>query len=153
MLSKLFIGTLMLAFSTLSLFTCSKTTNTPTSSTPQGKPIVIIKYDKMVLRCGTCKDYKIDILSNQRANYTGEANMPVLGLRNIDIKQATFKEIKTAFESSDFTKFEKRYMGRLPDLPVSVITYNNHRVQYQEDACPPKLKALVKLVEKLIPEK
>lgn len=131
-----------------SFFSCAnrqKNLQKPTNSP------VVITYEKERTRGLKNSLFKMELLENQTVKYTGLANVPVIGERNITINHTTYTAILEQFQNTNFTTFETVYKGRLRDLPLTSITFKAHKVTYQEEACPKQLNKLAKLIEDLIP--
>lgn len=91
-------------------------------------------------------------LNGRKATYNGIANMDTMGEKSFEISKANYSKIRKAFLASNFTSFEKEYKGRMRDLPMPTLTYNDHIVRYQEREAPAELLILANLMKELIPQ-
>ena len=94
--------------------------------------------------------YTFEIMSSKVMKYTGVANVSVIGERIIDLDAKAYDALLANFVASDFKEFESVYKGRMRDLPLTSITFEEHKVTFQEEACPDKLEKLAQQIESLI---
>jgi len=128
-----------------------------TSCSPQEKKLqkmvdstTIVTYTKERGR-GTKKPiYTLEILESKTLKYTGILNVPVVGERIIPIETADYEKIVQALKTANFEEFESVYKGKMRDLPLTSITYQGHKVTYQDEVCPKKLGGLAEWIEGLI---
>lgn len=97
--------------------------------------------------------YTIEVLSSKAIKYTGVANVPVIGERIIDLDAKAYDTLLTSFKASDFKQFEPVYKGKMRDLPLTAITFEEHKVTFQEEVCPEKLEKLARQIENLVVDK
>lgn len=90
-------------------------------------------------------------IKDKEVLYNGIANMEVAGIKSFEMTEAQFDEINKAFSESKFQSFEESYIGRMRDLPIFTLVYNDHSVRYQKREASEKLLSLAQLVENLIP--
>ncbi len=110
----------------------------------------VIIYTKERSRGNRLPLYTIEVLDNKTVRYTGIANVPSIGERLIELKKADYQSLLQSFQAAKFNEFDTVYKGKKRDLPLTSITYNNHKVTYQEVACPKSLQALVSRIEKAV---
>ena len=110
----------------------------------------VITYKKERSRGNKLPLYTIEVLDNKTVRYTGTANVPFIGERIIELNRAEYKAILEQFQSSDFKSFESTYKGNKRDLPLTSITFEGHKITYQEVACPTALQALASAVEEVV---
>ena len=108
-----------------------------------------VTYAKTKGRLKT-KPHYIIRLKGDSVSYNGIANMSIIGERNFKISKSELKQIRKAFEESDFSSFDQLYQGNVRDLPITNITYNDYEVRFQSKQAPEKLKELALLMEELL---
>lgn len=94
--------------------------------------------------------FKIEIKGNS-VYYTGIANMSVLGETSFKLSKSELKKITTVFKQGEFSQFKKKYITKYRDMALTIITYKNHEVRYQDVEAPKKLKDLALLLESCLP--
>lgn len=94
--------------------------------------------------------FTIELLENRVVKYTGIANVSVIGEKMITIDRTTYNKIITEFQAAHFTKFRASYKGKMRDLSLTTLIYQDHSVTYQEEVCPKKLEDLAKMMENLV---
>ncbi len=114
---------------------------------------VVITYSKERTRGLRNPLFTIEIMEEKVAKYTGIANVSVIGERIITLDQKTYHAILQKFETANFTTLEPVYKGKMRDLPLTSVTYNKHKVTYQQAVCPKQLRELAEMIENLVPAK
>ena len=111
----------------------------------------IITYEKEKSRGNLLPLFSMEFKEGKVVKYTGIANVPVMGEHIIEMKEKEFDHLINQFKAVNFNAFEKVYKGRIRDLPLTSISYDNHKVTFQKEACPEKLDELVVQIVALIP--
>lgn len=134
----------------LSMFSCSnqqKALQKITAATP------IITLEKERTRGDRAPRYKVEIFDKKVMKYTGLANMPVIGERILELKKEEFEAILNQLSTIDFKQLESNYQGGKRDLPLTSISYQEHKVTYNQDNCPKQLNGLATSIEKMVSDK
>lgn len=100
-------------------------------------------------RSRTKPHFTIDI-KDRVANYNGIANVDPAGEHAFKISDEKMSTLIKAFDESNFSGFKDEYIGRIRDLPIMTLTYNNKKIRYQEREAPDKLKQLASEIESLV---
>lgn len=129
--------------------TACKSTKQRQSTTPA---TTVIAYKRAKARCMRCPDFSIEILNNRTAIYNGNRNVAVLGERIIPLSKKQYRQIITQFVESNFLDYDPLYLTRKRDLPRLILTYQGHKVNTQEEACPATLMQLMQLIESIKPK-
>lgn len=110
-----------------------------------------VAYSRSKGKSKSKPQYDISLKGN-KVTYNGTANMDVMGEQTFEISKAQFKTIQSAFEDSNFTKFEELYRGKKRDLPMMRLSYKGREIRFQEQEAPENLKGLAALLMDLVPK-
>lgn len=113
----------------------------------------LITYSKERTRGQRKPLYSIELLAINAVKYKGIANVPIIGERIIPISKKEHHQILQQFKAANFTTFDQVYKGKMRDLPLSSITFQQHKITYQESVCPAPIEKLARLMEGFMPTK
>ena len=84
---------------------------------------------------GSCPIYKIEIDKNKNGKYHGIRFVDSIGIYSFNISESSYKEILVMSEEIGFSEIsEKEYFDEyIQDLSSTIITINNHTVQYNQN--------------------
>lgn len=146
--SNQFILSLIFCLCLFIFFSCSSEKKALQKAT--GSP-TLITYSKERTRGMKKPLYSIELLETNAVKYKGIANVPIIGERIIPISKKKHNQIVEQFKAANFTNFNQVYKGKMRDLPLTSITFQQHKITYQESVCPAPIEKLAKLMEDLMP--
>jgi len=101
------------------LFSCKTTKNIPAKPTPENLEISLKKGGCF----GKCPEYVFNIYKGGYCEFLGKKNTKKIGKHAKTLSKESYKEIKEAFEDSDYQGFSDNYESQIADLPTISISY------------------------------